>query len=307
MNILAHHNAVARQHALFVQLLPEPLRAWTIGYYLLFRMIDTIEDAVDDLPSAAELLDAVARDPFAGIALSRETVMRSPSIPAPYRALFEDWSALAGFLRELDPDALDRITATARVMAAGMRRHTLAFQSAKEAGEKRYLADMVELDDYCHVVAGCVGVLSTRLFILAGLLGPGREGELEPLGDELGRYLQCVNILRDHATDMAERGRSHVPRSLGIDPTEQAAALIAFARGKETACLDYLAALPKGPAKTYCGTLFRIARVHLRAFARDPRVLERRSTVPAWRVILELPPALQYRFLLHKLSPARPA
>jgi len=42
------YKSVARQHSLFTQLLPETVQQYSIDYYLLYRIIDTAEDLLQD-------------------------------------------------------------------------------------------------------------------------------------------------------------------------------------------------------------------------------------------------------------------
>jgi phytoene synthase len=78
-----------------------------------------------------------------------------------------------------------------------------------------------DLELYCARVAGAVGLLSVRIFGMAGRDGPR-------LADTLGRALQLTNILRDLHED-AQIGRLYLPRELlqshGIETTEPVAVL----------------------------------------------------------------------------------
>ncbi|MEM7290339.1 MAG: phytoene/squalene synthase family protein, partial [Pseudomonadota bacterium] len=60
-----------------------------------------------------------------------------------------------------------------------------------------------ELDRYCYLVAGVVGLIMTRIFGLA-------DRQYEQQAIELGNAMQLTNILRDIAEDL-ERDRIYLP------------------------------------------------------------------------------------------------
>jgi phytoene synthase len=68
---------------------------------------------------------------------------------------------------------------------------------------KTRYASFAELDTYCHLVAGTVGMM------LVPVLGNGDPAAL-PYADALGRAMQLTNILRDVAEDLA-RDRLYLP------------------------------------------------------------------------------------------------
>jgi phytoene synthase len=76
------------------------------------------------------------------------------------------------------------------------------------------IATWEELDRYCYLVAGVVGLMMTRVFELKD-----RAHEKEAM--ELGTAMQLTNILRDVDEDL-ERDRIYLPagelRQFGIDP-----------------------------------------------------------------------------------------
>src|SRR5437899_1676699 len=87
-----------------------------------------------------------------------------------------------------------------------------------------YLDDERELRDYCWVVAGCVGVMLTRLFSLRDRdTSPAAERRRFELAPVVGEALQLTNILLDWPADL-RRGRCHVPArwlaELGVGPRE---------------------------------------------------------------------------------------
>ena len=200
---------VSRTFALNIRLLTGPLREAVSVGYLLCRTADTLEDA---WPGSAEeirarfglLRDALAGDEGAAAALADAAAARGGAelelvagLPRSWRV----WRALPG------PDR-ERIAECLRTMVPGMCRY--AARAAERAPGTPYLDSEAELHDYCWVVAGCVGVMLTRLSEAdAGRDGPalGRRLELAPV---VGEALQLTNILLDWPEDVRQ-GRCHVP------------------------------------------------------------------------------------------------
>jgi farnesyl-diphosphate farnesyltransferase len=70
-------------------------------------------------------------------------------------------------------------------------------------------SDLQDLEAYCHVVAGTVGRLLSRLF--AQELGPEwMTAERMERGRRFGLGLQLTNVLKDHEADR-ERGVAYIP------------------------------------------------------------------------------------------------
>jgi len=116
-------------------------------------------------------------------------------------------------------------------VAAVQQRHAVPAQEMEEiiAGvsmdlEPRRYANWPELELYCHRVAGCVGLVSTRIF---GCQAPqSRDYALA-----LGNALQITNILRDIHADWENGRRVYLPQD------EMAAAGVTeddLARGRVT-------------------------------------------------------------------------
>jgi phytoene synthase len=96
---------------------------------------------------------------------------------------------------------------------------TLVDGVAMDVQPRRH-ADLADLREYCHAVAGVVGQMCIRIF---GAAGP----EADALADELGFALQLTNILRDLAEDAAD-GRFYLPQDeLAAHHLDEAAVLAA--------------------------------------------------------------------------------
>jgi farnesyl-diphosphate farnesyltransferase len=215
----------SRTFALTIPMLPEPLRSQIGVAYLLFRIIDTFEDAtawppakrVEALKTFVQLLDL------------SEGSSPDSSNPLPDGALV--------VARWMDPPPvahagyLELLTATPRVLAwfhrlhpaarAHMRKHVersalgmCQFVERADARGGLHLETLQDLRRYCFVVAGIVGEMLTELFLLSGGAGLARAaGELRARSIAFGEGLQLVNILKDAGSDAAD-GRVYLPRQV---------------------------------------------------------------------------------------------
>jgi farnesyl-diphosphate farnesyltransferase len=200
---------VSRTFAINIRLLAGPMGdAVRIGY-LLCRAADTLEDSWPgaglerrfDRFLAALAGDAAAADELAraaagaGNAADLDLVAHLPRVLSAFHSL-------APGMREPVRDGV-------RTLAEGMCRY--GARAATRPATVPYLDTTGELEDYCWVVAGCVGVMLTRLHATA-YGAPEDEAqrrrlELAPI---VGRALQLTNILLDWPTDV-RRGRCYLP------------------------------------------------------------------------------------------------
>jgi len=227
-------DAVSRSFALCIPQLDPPFRDHVGLAYLLFRVLDTIEDAPFAEQATQqrqfERLRAFLRamptrpvvDAFVATFPTRITDAERALLGETY-ALLEDGHALPAVARAAMFRALDR-------MLLGMAAYT------RRPAPLR-LVDGEDVSRYCCFVAGVVGEMLTDLWALARSAAPPST----PLAYHFGLFLQKVNILKDQAEDEAA-GRFLVP-----DRTELIASLGRDAEG----ALAYLQAIP-------CGDRYRI-------------------------------------------------
>ena len=226
----------SRTFALTIPMLPATLRREIGVAYLLFRVIDTFEDAT--VWSPARRIEAL--EEFVGMLEEDAAPPRAPRIVA------ETWTreppvAHQGYIELLGatPRVLDWYRGLAPASRRELRRHVA--QSAR--GMERFvertdakgvlrLQTMDDLRDYCFVVAGLVGQMLTELFVLGDPRLAARADELRARAVRFGEALQLVNILKDAGQDQVE-GRVYLPERVPL------AEVFVLARGDLRAAVEY--------------------------------------------------------------------
>jgi farnesyl-diphosphate farnesyltransferase len=253
---------VSRTFALNIRLLSGRLGESVRVGYLLCRAADALEDSWPGSPDEIATRFALLRAAIGG----EEQAARHLAAQAghlPDRR--EDLELVANLprvwrvFRAFDEPTHEALATCVETMAEGMARYA-ARAAGRRAGTP-YLDTEAELHDYCWVVAGCVGVMLTRLFEREAPGGDpavlARRRELSPV---VGEALQLTNILLDWPSDV-RRGRCYVPASwlaeaglgaadlVGIERPgvpELRARLERLARTALAQVPDYLATLPPG-------------------------------------------------------------
>ncbi len=208
---------VSRTFAANIGVLRGPLARSVPIAYLLCRAADALEDSWPGTPAeiAARfglLLDAVAGDTAAGDTLAAQAAVIGAR--ADDLELVGHLPVVLRVFAALEPAEQLVIGEAVRQMGRGMR-HYAARAAEREAGVAQgelppYLDTEAELHDYCFVVAGCVGVMLTRLFAQRAPAGADLEADRLVLAPIVGEALQLTNILLDWPRDV-RRGRCYVP------------------------------------------------------------------------------------------------
>jgi farnesyl-diphosphate farnesyltransferase len=208
----------SRTFALTIPFLPAPTRSEVELAYLLFRIIDTFEDArlwtpqrrVDTLMRFGDLLE---REPAASQALADECAAEPPVTHEGYLELLAKMPFVLG--------AFAAVRAPAR---ATIRRHVVRsaermagwVRRCDPADGKLALLTLDDLRDYCYSVAGIVGEMLTELYLLGRPELDPVAGELRAGAAEFGEGLQLVNILKDAQRD-EEEGRTYLPKMAKLE------------------------------------------------------------------------------------------
>ncbi|KAJ4760565.1 Squalene synthase [Rhynchospora pubera] len=185
---------VSRSFALVIQQLGPELRNAVCVFYLVLRALDTVEDDT-----------------------SVPTEIKVPILESFYRHLYDlNWSFSCGtkdykilmdklqlvqiaFL-ELNKDYEEAIEEITRRMGAGMAKFI-----------QKEVETVDDYDEYCHYVAGLVGLGLSKLFYVARL----EDLASDSLSNSMGLFLQKTNIIRDYLEDINE-----IPKSRMFWPRE---------------------------------------------------------------------------------------
>jgi farnesyl-diphosphate farnesyltransferase len=209
---------VSRTFALNIGLLHGTLGDTVRLAYLLCRIADTVEDSPHVEPGCRPVLLAAYRDLFP-LGEGWQTAVREWSTAfAPLAAhgtdlelcanaptLFAAFVALPAAYRQ-------PVEACVVEMATGMR--SFALRRAAAPDGRLRLETVGELEEYCHYVAGTVGLMLCRLFALSSpALDLVRLERMRSLAGRFGLALQLTNIVKDVAED-SRRGAFYVPRAL---------------------------------------------------------------------------------------------
>lgn len=244
---------VSRTFALNTRLLSGTLGEAVRTGYLLCRAADALEDSWPGEPSAVRdrfdrFLLALSGDGHALATLAKEA--RALGSHRMDLALLADLARIMRVRDALPQAHAEALTWGVRTLAEGMGRY--AVRGAERPAGLAYLDTEAELDDYCWVVAGCVGVMLTRLFAAEyGAGEPATEERRRATAPIVGQALQLTNILLDWPTDI-RRGRCYLPASwlaeAGITPRELVARAVpgslTVARRLESKARDALARVP---------------------------------------------------------------
>ena len=242
--------AVSRSFALIIPRCPPPLdRAMCLGY-LLCRIADTIEDdesltepqrqgLYQFFLAAVEAPDQPER--------AAAFVRAWPRLPeGDYGRLVQHTADVLTAYRDLPTPALAPLRTCVHDMVEGMAR----FGPAEPVGNVRFLCrDLRDLDDYCHIVAGTVGLMSTALFRWHFGAGFSPPAGWQEDGRRMGLGLQMTNIIKDCRGD-AQRGVSFIPPCFvaldrGYELTAQGrASLIRHAISHLDRAMSYTEAVP---------------------------------------------------------------
>jgi phytoene/squalene synthetase len=253
---------VSRSFALCIPQLEPPFRDQVALAYLLFRVLDTVEDAAFEdqllqqaqferlrtflraMPTRGELARFVARFPST-LTDGERALLGDTAI------LFEDAYALDPAVRKVMFHAIDR-------MAIGMAAY------ARRPGELR-LIDLDDVTRYCCFVAGLVGEMLTSLWSLANSAKPPRMQDAY----HFGLFLQKVNILKDQEEDEGA-GRFFIPDRTG---------LLASLRTDAHGALAYVTSLPAAERgyRTFCAWSLMIGLATI-GLLDQPRVSRRAQT-----------------------------
>jgi farnesyl-diphosphate farnesyltransferase len=204
---------VSRTFALSIRYLPKALRQPVGLSYLLYRVSDCLEDHVDMLAERKIRLLEEWNCVLLGDQPAQKFVQELSDLDHQNPEVFVAQRApdLINALDDIPPELREPIISRVSESTIGM---------ARWQRQGPFIADLSELDDYMHYVAGLVGYLMTDLFSWYSTHFRNRRAELLPMSHEIGLGLQTVNVIRGLRSDY-ERGWVFVPEIMlsaaGID------------------------------------------------------------------------------------------
>jgi len=192
---------VSRSFALCIRVLPKPLNEQMMLSYLIYRIIDTIEDSGAPLGTKRALFDeflSVLR-PAKMDAARVHSCKRGLCGKIDYtyeKELMENADAVVRAYYAQPKEVRAYILKRGRTMARGM----YDFQ-------KKKIETFADQNNYSYYVAGVIGYLFTDLLHYNGIITDELRRKLRKYARQFGLALQKVNILRDIAHDIRENRR----------------------------------------------------------------------------------------------------
>ena len=220
--------SVSRAFYLSMRVLPSRMREPVSVAYLLARAADTIADTASlsaerRLAHLRRFRDIVAGEYGAGAAAELVAALKDLQPVAGERELLHSLPDVFALLNGLEDADAEKARAVVLTLTSGMLFDLTTF-GGEDAGELTSLQTPDELDEYCYLVAGCVGEFWTALSIAhTPSLSRWNAEEMRKLGVRFGLALQMTNILRDMPKDL-RIGRRYLPQSelarIGLRPED---------------------------------------------------------------------------------------
>jgi farnesyl-diphosphate farnesyltransferase len=275
----------SRTFALTIPYLPQPTRDEVSVAYLLFRIVDTFEDATRWSPDrrCARIRDFLplldGPDPAQAHRLAEKCTTDPPVEHQGYLDLLREIPLVVSCLHALPEGSRHILSAHVKRSAEGM----ISVVSRTGADHVVRVQTIPELRDYCYLVAGIVGEMLTELFLLGRPHLRSVAGYLRDRSRLFGEGLQLVNILKDVDAD-AREGRMY------ITPAQQAE-VFALAREDLRAATEYTLALQAFGSEvglvTFNALLVRLATGTLAAI-RDKQPGNKLTRLQVFAVIAEV-------------------
>jgi len=203
-NILPH---VSRSFSLCIKLLPKPIDKEVMISYLIFRVIDTIEDSSAKLEFKKELFDGFIE------------ILSSHSYN-------KDLTSKCGknLMKKLnfsyESILLKNLNVVIKVYFSfpeTIRNDILKYSKESAQGmykfQKKNITTFNDQDEYCYYVAGIVGYLLTDIFYHNKVINKQKKDYLMKYARNFGLALQKVNIIRDIAYDIPDK-RYYWPKNI---------------------------------------------------------------------------------------------
>ncbi|KAH7574981.1 hypothetical protein JRO89_XS02G0029500 [Xanthoceras sorbifolium] len=185
---------VSRSFGLVIQQLGTELRNAVCIFYLVLRALDTVEDDT-----------------------SIPTDVKVPILKAFHRHVYDrDWHFSCGTKEyKVLMDQFHHVSTAFLELGKGYQEAIDDITQRMGAGMAKFICKEVETiddyDEYCHYVAGLVGLGLSKLFHASGK----EDLASDSLSNAMGLFLQKTNIIRDYLEDINE-----IPKSRMFWPRE---------------------------------------------------------------------------------------
>ena len=216
---------VSRAFYLSIRVLPANLREPVAVAYLLARAADTIADTptLSHIQRLAHLREfrKVTQGQSSIATLSDSLAEIQPTDGE--RELLQSLPEVLSLLDSMAADDAKLVRSVVLTLTRGMRFDLTTF-SRVGVETPVALNSTAQLDEYCYLVAGCVGQFFTDIAIAhTPELAHWDAHDMCSLGVRFGKGLQMTNILRDLPRDL-RNGRCYIPKSAldstGLSPVE---------------------------------------------------------------------------------------
>jgi farnesyl-diphosphate farnesyltransferase len=253
--------SVSRTFALTIPLLPATIEKVVGNTYLLCRIVDTIEDAVDLSPETKQQLSQLFLDAVLEKAPVESFV--EPCLKAldhygnrDELDLIAHTPTVLRILHSCSKDDQVAVSRCVSIMSEGM-----SYFHGKQT--QVGLKDLREFEKYCYVVAGVVGELLTTIFSNHSPAFAKSMNGHDGLAIAFGQALQMTNILKDSPKDHA-RGVSWKP----ADINQKELLKISYEKLQDS--LSYILLIPKAELgmRRFCFLAFGLAVMTLSKIAK---------------------------------------
>ncbi|KAL5055558.1 hypothetical protein RYX36_036240 [Vicia faba] len=186
---------VSRSFGLVIQQLRPELRDAVCIFYLVLRALDTVEDDTSvETDVKVPILIAFHRHIY-------DHDWHFGCGTKEYKVLMDQFHHVSTAFLELGKNYQDAIEDITKRMGAGMAKFI-----CKE------VETIDDYDEYCHYVAGLVGLGLSKLFYASGT----EDLATDDLSNSMGLFLQKTNIIRDYLEDINEIPKSRMfwPRQI---------------------------------------------------------------------------------------------
>ncbi|CAO3573255.1 unnamed protein product [Mortierella alpina] len=191
---LYHHlNMTSRSFSAVIQDLDEELKDAICLFYLVLRGLDTIEDDMTiDLDTKLPYLRT-----FHEIIYQKGWTFTKNGPNEKDRQLLVEFDAIIEGFLQLKPAYQTIIADITKRMGNGMAHYATA---------GIHVETNADYDEYCHYVAGLVGLGLSEMFSACGFESP-LVAERKDLSNSMGLFLQKTNIARDYLEDLRDNRR----------------------------------------------------------------------------------------------------